>query len=101
MSSGEQFLQFGKAPEGGKVSDGPEKREGLLVDFSQLLQFNEINSSLTGFKFRDKGLRFRQLTGDLNLSEAGVFSGLDQAMEKCSVLLDVFATLQNLTSRLA
>lgn len=77
-----------------------KKRDWLLVDFSEVLELNEIDSPFTRFTFGDKGLRPRQLAGNLSLRKAGVFSGLNQELKERPVLLDVFATLQNLTSRL-
>jgi hypothetical protein len=80
LRSGEQFPQFGKAPEGGKASDGSEKRQWLLVDFGQLLQFHEIDPSLTGFIFRDQGLGLGEYVGDLSLGQSGIFSSLFQTL---------------------
>jgi hypothetical protein len=66
----------------------------LAINLGKVLQFDEIDASLTGLELRDKGLRFEEPLGDLGLSQSSALAGLSETTEKQAIFFDVVGGLQ-------
>ena len=62
-----------------------EKRQVLAINFSQLLELNEIDAPFTQLAFRNKRMSFAESYRHFHLRHAGVFTRLNETSNKFAI----------------
>jgi len=80
---------------GWTLDSAREELQRFAIQASEFLEFDHIYPAFPALTFGDEGLRSTQLTGNVNLGEADLTTGLPESLEKRSVFLAMGCVLQS------